>query len=211
MKTKKVFILLVIVSFSIVSVYSKQAVPRKLGPGTMFRHGILYEDTIDIQRLGPVFILMYDYMRHLLLYSVLEFYNVGKLNQRITDAGLTGRLDLSGLGIKNLYGLDFVVDKVNGFVTELDLGQNSISKIDPKHFPRNLYRLKSLDLSDNKITFLPNGCFDKLRELEYINLNDNPLLKLKTSHFKWLPKLKEVYPKPSGKSKWLTKKNKALK
>ncbi len=198
MKTKKVFVFLVVLFFSILNIYPKQAVPRKMGPGTKFRHGILYEDTIDIQRLGPVFIFIYDYMRHLLLYSILEFYNAGRLNQRIIEAGLTGRLDLSGLGIKNLYGLDVVVDKVNGFVSELDLGQNNIRKIDPKHFPRNLYRLKSLDLSDNKITFLPVGCFDNLRHLEYINLNDNPLLKLETKHFKRLPKLKEVYPKPVG-------------
>lgn len=201
MTTKKNLLFLFIVfSFSFLTVNAQQDVPMRYGVGNWRNNIYGYSQMRDLQRVTTaLFIDVYDdYIKRLFFHSVLEYYNTGKLDKAIKEAGLTGRLDLSGLGIQRLYGLGFVVDKVNNIVTDLDLGENKISKIEAKDFPRSLSRLKKLDLSDNNISYIEPGSFDELKELEYINLNDNPISRQEISreYFTGLPNLKEVYPAP---------------
>ncbi len=173
MKRKKYSFIFLIFSFFSLNLSAKRIVPRNLGPGKIYRHGMLYNEAVDIQRLGPLLIYMHDYIYKPIFFSILEFYNAGFLDSRVRKASITGKLDLSNLGIKNLYGLSFVLDNVKRVVMELDLSNNAIERISKKNFARNLSRLEWLNLSNNKIKFLEQRCFGFLEALKFLDLGQN--------------------------------------
>lgn len=62
----------------------------------------------------------------------------------------------------------------------------------PMHFLANL---KILDMSNNRLTFLQNDCFRKMRHLKLLNLQDNKLEKLSRHMFRgeYTPELESVH------------------
>lgn len=77
---------------------------------------------------------------------------------------LTGSLNLSGLGIANLTGLEYAI-----YVTSLTISNNAITSLEPL---KNLYNLKYLDYSTNSVKIIPSWIFS-LESLESVNGGTN--------------------------------------
>ncbi len=77
---------------------------------------------------------------------------------------LTGSLNLSGLSIANLTGLEYAIK-----VTSLTISNNAVSSLDPL---KNLYNLKYLDYAHNSVKIIPSWIFS-LKSVESINGGSN--------------------------------------
>ncbi len=77
---------------------------------------------------------------------------------------LTGSLNLAGMSISNLTGLEYAIN-----VTSISLGNNSVTSLEPL---KNLYKLKNLDYSNNNVKAVPSWIFD-MQSLESVNGSAN--------------------------------------
>ncbi len=77
---------------------------------------------------------------------------------------LTGSLNLSGLSIAALTGLEYAIH-----VTSLTISDNAITSLEPL---KNLYNLKYLDYSSNSVRIIPSWLFS-LESLESVNGGSN--------------------------------------
>ena len=78
-------------------------------------------------------------------------------------------------------------------LSTLSLSGNQIEHIDGSTF-KELSKLSSLDLSDNRIQSLPRDCFSAdNRFLESLNLNKNPLRQLHVESLQRIPALKHLF------------------
>lgn len=94
-------------------------------------------------------------------------------NQQITSeqlAGITGNVNLSGLGISNMDGVQYLTG-----ATSIDLSLNSIGAV-PREI-ENLTSLESLDLSGNKLTRLPSN-LGGLSSLKNLDIRANRLAEI---------------------------------
>ncbi len=78
--------------------------------------------------------------------------------------GLIGTLDLSGLGISSLVGLEYAIN-----VNRLILSNNKLTSLESLS---NLYKLENLDYSNNQIKVVPGWIFAS-DSLVYVNGNNN--------------------------------------
>ena len=133
----------------------------------------------------------------------------------VTDedlAGLSGTLDLAGLGIESLWPSDFegleslqrlllwdngltalpdgVFDGLSS-LEELWLSENRLSRLQAGTFAA-LSSLKGLYLHNNALAVLPSGAFDGLLSLETLNLSGNRLTELPVDVFAGLRSLLEL-------------------
>ncbi|KAF9404381.1 hypothetical protein HW555_014362, partial [Spodoptera exigua] len=99
--------------------------------------------------------------------------------------------------LKNLIIKDCFAELPKDLITEcealitLDLSQNRITGI-PEGFFKDLKNLEHLDLSFNKISTLKSGVFSPVKKLKYLNLDRNHLEVLPEFLFAGLRKLTEV-------------------
>jgi Leucine-rich repeat (LRR) protein len=84
--------------------------------------------------------------------------------------------------------------KIPSSLTELKLNNNEIVSIDEVFTLSNvvLTKLIQLDLSNNNIKSLPDGCFSGLVSLKYLNLAHNKLVIVSEEAFEGLVKLREL-------------------
>ena len=91
-------------------------------------------------------------------------------NQQLTTeqlAGITGTVNLSGLGISDIEGVQYLKG-----ATSIDLSLNSFGEI-PREI-ENLTSLESLDLSGNKLTRIPSN-IGAMSSLKYLDISANRL------------------------------------
>ena len=74
--------------------------------------------------------------------------------------------DLVSINYCNLNHIPLIFKKVE----EMNLRGNSITSLQPV---TNYLKLRKLDLSENKITYIPSGLFDNLLAIQEINLSNN--------------------------------------
>ncbi|KGM94681.1 hypothetical protein Z968_11245 [Clostridium novyi A str. 4552] len=116
----------------------------------------------------------------------LDFNNDGVIDSVDLNRA-QGELDLSCKGISNISWVKYL----GGDVTKLFINANGIKEIPEGVFDR-LANLETLDLSGNKLSTLPVGIFDKLTKLKSLSLSGNKLNNLNKDVFSKLVNLEEL-------------------
>lgn len=117
--------------------------------------------------------------------NVLEFVAPGVGLHKLDNESFVGAqylevLDLSSNRIDGTLTSDVLKNVSN--VKKIDLSKNELRQIDAGAFS-DLYKLNYLDLSVNKIEFLPDELFQPLGALEVLSLAHNRLQQISSAHF----------------------------
>ena len=85
---------------------------------------------------------------------------------------------------------DFLVYLLNYFFQELHIKNSWLTRMPPSI--RNLTSLTLLDIETSRISFLPDGVLEGMRDLVDLKIADSKLTRISGSNFKGLPKLKRL-------------------
>ena len=92
--------------------------------------------------------------------------------------------------------LDFLIYLLNYFFQELYIKNSWLTRMPPSI--RNLTKLTLLDIETSRISFLPDGVLEGMRDLVDLKIADSKLTRISGSNFKGLPKLKVQMEKVSN-------------
>ncbi len=98
--------------------------------------------------------------------SIQDLLDQGDLEEELEELVLEGELNLAGLGLTSLEGLENIP---------------------------NPELVRELDLSDNDFTLIPDHAFDRFINLEVLDLTDNPLIQVQQDLLARLGNLKQLH------------------
>ncbi|KOC53091.1 hypothetical protein ADU90_00225 [Clostridium botulinum] len=116
----------------------------------------------------------------------LDFNHDGKIDSEDLNRA-QGELVLSSKELSDISWIKYL----GGDVTGLYINGNNIKDLPEGVFDR-LVNLERLDLSGNRLSSLPTGIFDKLTKLKYLYLSGNQLKSINKDAFNKLTKLEEL-------------------